>query len=188
MAARSRKKRKQILIDTFFVVCSIAAAGAIVESGIVHTLGESFKDLGYVGSFFAGMLFTSVFTTVPAIAVLAELSQNTSVIVVALLGGLGAVVGDYIIFRFVRDRVAGDVKYLLSHSKFVRFPKIFKTRLSRWLVPLVGALVIASPLPDELGLAILGAYRMRDRTFLPLSFIFNASGILAIGLLANSVL
>jgi hypothetical protein len=187
VVARSRKKRRQVLLDTLIVAASLLAAAFIVQTGIVHALAASFNELGVWGSFLAGTFFTSMFTTAPAIVVLAELSQSNPLMVVAIFGGFGAALGDYLIFRFVRDRVAEDTAFLLSHSKFTRLPKIFKTRLSRFMVPLVGALIIASPLPDELGLALLGMSKMNDRRFLLLSFLLNAGGILIIGLVANSL-
>jgi hypothetical protein len=49
-----------------------------------------------------------------------------------------------------------------------------------WLAPVVGALVIASPLPDELGITLLGIARLRNWQFVVLSFIFNFAGIFAI--------
>ncbi len=187
MAAYSRRKKQHVLIDTLILLGSIIVAVLMVCTGVVHSLAASFNELGVWGSFLAGTFFTSMFTTAPAIVVLAELSQSNSLVVVAIFGGLGAALGDYLIFRFVRDRVAEDTKFLLAHSKFTRLPKIFKTRLSRFMVPLVGALIIASPLPDELGLALLGMSKMNDRRFLLLSFLLNAGGILIIGLVANSI-
>ncbi len=182
------QSKRQLLWDVFFIVASVSVAVFIVRTGIVHTFIDSFGNLRYVGSFIAGMFFTSVFTVVPSAAVLGELSQSNSVFMVALTGGLGAVVGDYIIFRFVRDRFAEDIRFLLRYSGVKRFPAIFQTRLFRWVVPFIGAVVIASPLPDEIGLTMLGFSGVGNRTFLITSFVCNAIGILAIGWAAKAFL
>ncbi|MCI0614995.1 hypothetical protein L0244_18550, partial [bacterium] len=139
----------QMALDIFFIALSIGAAVYIVETGVIHALLGIFQPLRYVGSFIAGIFFTSVFTTAPAIVILGDLAQENSPFLVALFGGLGAVLGDLLLFRFMRDRVTEDVRYLIRRTKIARFPLIFKTRLTRWFLPLIGAIIIASPLPDE---------------------------------------
>ncbi|MDQ5955273.1 MAG: hypothetical protein QG621_276, partial [Patescibacteria group bacterium] len=67
MVARSRKKRRQVLLDTLIVAASLLAATIIVQTGVVHALAASFNELGVWGSFLAGVFFTSMFTTAPAI-------------------------------------------------------------------------------------------------------------------------
>jgi hypothetical protein len=44
----------------------------------------------------------------------------------------------------------------------------------------LGALIIASPLPDEFGLALMGISRMRALVLMPISFVMNALGIYCI--------
>jgi len=184
--AHKAYRRRHLIEDGFVIAASIVVAVFIVRSGVVHSLIASFQDFGALGSFAAGIFFTSIFTTAPAMAVLGELSQARPIWEVVVLGGLGAMMGDYLIFRFVRDRVGDDVLYLLSHSGAKRVPAIFRTRLFRRLVPFVGALIIASPLPDELGLAMLGISKVSTRNFFLLSFTFNAIGILLIAWAANA--
>jgi hypothetical protein len=60
-------------------------------------------------------------------------------------------------------------------------------RVFRAVMPFLGALIIASPLPDELGLVFLGISKLKTRYFLPLSFVLNFFGILIIGLIAKSL-
>src|SRR3989304_3240061 len=54
----------------------------------------------------------------------------------------------------------------------------FRLRFFRWLIAFLGALVIASPLPDELGLMMMGFSKMRTLFFIPISFLLNSLGIL----------
>ena len=180
-----KRKKKRILVDLAVIAGSILFAILIVKMGVVHTLVASFNDLEFFGSFLAGLFFTSIFTTAPAIAVLGELAQSNPIWEVALLGGLGAMVGDYIIFRFVRDRFSEDLSFLLRRSQFTRVPALFKTGMFRFITPVVGALIIASPFPDEIGLALLGFSKISNRVFFPLSFTLNAIGIFLIGEVAN---
>jgi uncharacterized membrane protein YdjX (TVP38/TMEM64 family) len=133
------------------------------------------------------MFFTSAFTTAPAIAALGEISFQNGIIETALWAALGAVIGDMIIFRFVRDRMADHLLEILPHKRGSRrLARILKFRFFRYLTFLIGGLIIASPLPDELGISLLGLSKMRSMYFVPLSFAFNFLGICTIGLVAAS--
>ena len=95
-------------------------------------------------------------------------------------------VGDLIIFRFVRNRFSGHVAEIMTHqSIWRRFHLLFKRRFFRWITFLAGGLILASPLPDELGIAVLGFSKMRLKYFAMLSFVFNFLGIVAIGLVVR---
>jgi len=179
-----KRKREHLIRDLTFIAISIVFAIYIVQSGVMHSFMPQMQSLSYLGIFLAGMLFTTAFTTAPAIALLAELAQEHSPFVVALIGALGTVIGDYFIFRFMRDRVGDDIRFLMQQAKFKRFPAIFKTKLFHLLLPLTGALLIASPLPDELGLALLGFSKLKTRTFLIVLYTVNVVGIYLIGSVA----
>lgn len=77
---------------------------------------------------------------------------------------------------------------LLGHQGSIkRIKAVFRLRFFRWLTWLLGGLIIASPLPDELGIGLLGFSKMKLAAFIPLSLIFNSLGILVIGLVARSL-
>lgn len=140
------------------------------------------------GSFFAGLFFTSVFTTAPAMVTLGQIAAANSLYATAFLGALGAATGDLIIFRFFRDRFGRHVMELLRHQGAgKRLRALLHLRFFRWFLLMLGGLIIASPLPDELGISFLGLSRSRGTTFLLISFLANFLGILAIGLVAKAV-
>ncbi len=169
------------------IILSIVVAVILVKTGALESLLSSTQELRFIGSFVAGMLFTSIFTVAPATVVLAEIAQSNPVFWVAFFGGIGALVGDLVIFRFVKDRLSDDFLYLIKKSKSERLISIFRLRLFRRLIPFVGALIVASPLPDELGLTMMGLSKMKTSLFIPLSFLLNFLGILVIGLIAKNL-
>lgn len=184
-----RHYRSRFIIDLFIITASVFAAIILVKSGIIVQILSAAGYAKYIGSFIAGIFFTSAFTTAPATAAFVELSGFNSIIIMALLGGLGALFGDLIIFRFVKDRFAEDIKYLLSLSGWRRLDFIiFHRRLFRWILVFLGALIIASPLPDEIGIAILGISKIKNRNFVIVSYLLNTLGILIIGLLARAII
>lgn len=177
-----------LLQDLGFVAISIVIAIVLVKTDVLVGVLTSTRELEYFGSFLAGLFFTSVFTTAPAIVTLGEIAQMNGVWATALFGAMGAVVGDLVIFRFIKDRLSEHVAQLRG----ARSPKVcvrmcFDLRMFRWITFLVGGLVIASPLPDELGVSMLGMSKMRMAVFIPVSFVFNFLGILAIGLIATAL-
>lgn len=179
--------RRRLRQDFYLILASLVVAWAIIRFDLVGAVLAYTGDGVLLAALFAGAFFTSIVTTAPAIAVLGELALHMNPFLLAVLGGAGAVAGDYLIFIFVRDRIAADAAYLLRGPKMQRALHVFKHRHFRRVLPIVGAIIIASPLPDELGLALLGISRMRTRPFIFISFTFNFIGILLIALVARSL-
>ena len=173
--------------DLAIIMLSILIAIILAKTGALQDLITSTQEVRFIGSFIAGILFVSVFTAAPATVALGEIAQSNSIITVAIIGGLGALIGDLLIFRFVRDKVSRDFSYLVKISRSERLFSIFKLKLFRWLIPFVGALIVASPFPDEVGLAMLGLSKTKTSVFIPLSFFLNFIGILIIGLVAKAL-
>ncbi|MFH1036657.1 MAG: hypothetical protein V1756_01130 [Patescibacteria group bacterium] len=175
--------------DIGIIVLSIIVAIIFIKTGVIEEILKQTRDLWFLDSFVAGMFFTSVFTTIPAIVALGEIAQSSqSVLIVAIFGGLGALCGDLIVFRFMRDRFGEDIMHLIRNSGNSRLQSIIRLKSFRWLTFFLGALVIASPLPDELGLTMMGLSKTKTSLFIPVSFIFNSLGILVIGLVAKNLL
>lgn len=168
------------------VILSIFIAVLISKSSALEIFLTDIGEKRLIGSFLAGVLFTSVFSVAPASVVLGELAQANSLWLIALTGALGAMAGDYLIFRFICDRLTEDMLSLLQQRKR-RLKKILRLPSARWVLAIVGFLVVASPLPDELGIALLGFAKTRHRVFFLISFVANFLGILAIGLAAKSL-
>jgi len=179
--------QNNLVRDLVLVVFSVLIAIILAKTGALQDLITSTQEVRFIGSFIAGIFFVSVFTAAPATVVLGEIAQSNSVITVAILGGLGALIGDLIIFRFVKDRVSEHFNYLIKISRSERFFSIFKLKLFRWVIPFVGALIIASPLPDEIGVTMLGLSKMKNSYFILLSFALNSAGVLIIGLIAKAL-
>ena len=178
---------RNIAHDIAIIALSILVAVLLVRSNTISALLDASREFGHIGSFFAGMFFTSIFTTAPAIATLGEISLRMGVVETALWAAIGAVVGDMLIFRFVKDRMALHLLEILPHKRGSRrLAKLLKFRFFRYITFFVGGLIIASPLPDELGISLLGLSRMREVYFVPLSFVFNFIGIFTIGMIAAS--
>lgn len=170
--------------DALIVIVSILAAVALSKSGFLADIFLVNAESELVGIFIAGLLFTSFFTTPVAIAMFIALAPAVNPLAMAGIGAFGAVLGDLTIFGLVRFAFRKDVEHVMSLPKYRRFFAIFHRRIFRWVLPFVGALIIASPLPDELGIGLMGLSHMSTKYLVCISFVMNALGITLIGLLA----
>ncbi len=188
MEKRNKESSSHILQDVAIIVLSILVAVTLVRTNVLANSLASASEFEILGAFIAGMFFTSIFTTAPAMAALGEISLIQGVFETALIGAVGSVIGDLLIFRFVKDRFSEHIAELIGHkSIWRRFHLLFKRRFFRWFTFLAGGIILASPLPDELGIAVLGFSKMRFKYFIALSFTFNFLGIVLIGLVAQSL-
>lgn len=186
--ARKKARGNHLLADIGIIIVSVLVAVMLARTNVLTNILTSTMELELLGTFIAGMFFTSLFTTAPAIATLGEMALVQPVLLTAFLGALGSVLGDLLIFRFVRDRVAADILELIQERGLVkRMRKVFRFKHFRWFTLFLGGLVIASPLPDELGIALLGFSKMKLKYFALLSFTFNFIGIYLIGLAARAL-
>ncbi len=76
-------------------------------------------------------------------------------------------VGDYFIFQFMKDRVFAELMPLASKLQTPRMKVLFKSPYFAWILPVVGAFVIASPLPDEVGVSMMGLSKVKQWQFFP---------------------
>ena len=179
--------KHNLMRDLGLIAMSVVIAVILAKSGILEGILASAQEWKFVGSIIAGLFFVSVFTAAPSAVVLIEIALSNSALETAFFGGIGALAGDLIIFRFVKDHLADELKWLASKSRLKGLIGIFKLQFFRWLLPLAGAIVVASPFPDEIGLAMMGLSKMRTGLFIPLSFALNFLGILAMGLIARAL-
>lgn len=185
---RTTNEKINIMRDLGVIILSIVVAVILAKTGVLAGLLTSAQKWEILGSLIAGMFFVSIFTAAPAGVVLFEIAAANSIWEVALFGGIGALIGDLLIFRFIKDNLSEDIRWLIRKTKQERLVSIFRFKLFRWLIPFIGALVVASPLPDEVGLAMMGLSKMKTAIFIPISFALNFLGILAIGLFAKGLI
>jgi uncharacterized membrane protein YdjX (TVP38/TMEM64 family) len=134
-----------------------------------------------VGAFIAGVLFVSTFTVATGAIILLVLAEKLSALEIGIIAGMGAVFGDYVIFRFIKDNLAEEVKDIYNHiDGNHHVQRLFHTKYFSWTLPVIGAIIIATPFPDEIGVSLMGISKMKTYQFLIISFILNAIGIFLI--------
>ena len=146
-----------------------------------HSLG----DLGYVSVFIGGMLFAFGFGAPFGVAILATLADEVNLLTAGVVGGLGALLSDYLLFRFIRVTFNDEIDRFRNSRTFILMDGVVTRRLRPKLVRYislgVAGFVIASPLPDEIGVAMLASVAtVNEKTFAFMSFVLNTLGILAV--------
>lgn len=164
--------------NTTFLIISIILALLLSRYEPFHNFLLRLGDLGYIGAFFAGVLFVSTFTVAIGAVILLVLAESLSPVEIGIVAGLGAVLGDFIIFRFIKDNLAQEVQSLydlIDGNHHIK--RVFSSKYFSWTLPVIGAVIIATPLPDEIGVSLMGISKMKTYQFLIVSFILNAIGI-----------
>ena len=135
---------------------------------------------GYFGAFLAGLMWTSTFTISIGTIVILVLAESLNAVELALIAGAGAVIGDLIIFKFVKDKLVSELEPVYEKLGGNHLTKILHTKYFSWSLPVIGGAIIASPLPDEIGVSLLGISKMKTYQFMIITFIFNAIGVFLI--------
>lgn len=172
------KYRKKLYAQSILLGISILVTIFIATNDVFHQYLLHLGTLEYVGAFLAGFFWVSTMTIAPASVVLIILSENLPIWSVAIIGGLGALVGDSTIFQFVRTSSLTDELFeIFNRFGGRRIIHIFQSQHLRWTWPLIGALIIISPLPDEIGVSLLGVSKLGYPSFALISLVLNTLGI-----------
>ncbi len=161
----------------FFLLLSIIVSIILYKNHTLNALMLNLENLGYVGVFITGILFVSAFTVITSIVIIAGLASKLSPLEIGVIGGLGAVVGDLTIFRFIRNDLIEEITPIYKRLGGNHITRIANKKYCRWLLPIIGAIIIASPFPDEIGVGLMGLSKMKTYQFIIISFILNTIGI-----------
>lgn len=172
--------------NTTLLVLSLVTFFFLVDTLFVKNFITYIGNFGYIGAFFAGILFVSVFTVTPASVVLFYLADSLNPFGIAIAAGLGGMVGDYLILKYLKDKVFEELKPIFMNHGGKPIRKLFKTPYFAWTIPFIGAVIIASPFPDEVGLGLMGLSKIKTWQFLGLLFLLDMIGIFIIITAARS--
>lgn len=163
---------------TSLAVAALFVFVIALDTSIVQALLSSIENLGIPGIILSGMLFVSFFTAAPAVVLLVELGYVYSPLEVAFYGAIGSAVGDLIILKLFEERIAHELKPLVRKWKLSPILRAIRSKRNRERATLAGMIAIASPLPDEIGIGLLGIAHLPTVSLLVVTFLLNAAGIL----------
>jgi hypothetical protein len=163
-------------------LCSLVVAFFLIYTARVYPQSELITvivSLGYVGMFVSGVLYGYSITTAIGIALLLIFGGSNQIFLVALLGGLGAAFSNFLLFGTIRNISSGN--YIANTPRrFKTFIQWMKQQKAQWILLGIGMLGFLLPIPDEIGVSLMGLSRLTLTRFLLLSVFFNTLGILGL--------
>ena len=171
--------------------CAIIGAYVLYRHGAFNWIEMHLNGFGYPSIFLAGTLYTFGFTSPFAASYFIAIAPDVSPIPAALLGGIGSTLADLTIFQLVTVSFHQEWIRLRTTSVFNRIHALFHhetvpeklPRIGKWIL---SGVVLASPLPDEIGLTIIsGIANLSERQLILLCFCCNTLGILALLLIGR---
>jgi len=155
-------------------IIAIIAAYLTFSNPLIRGFISNLGGLSYFGAFIAGIFYTFGFTSPFSAGFFIDLNPS-SIWVMGILGGLGALIGDMLIFKFVKESFKEEFERL-KKEKIIR---AISGKLDSFILYPIAAILIASPLPDEAGLTILaGLTKIKASAIAIISMIMNTIGIL----------
>ena len=175
------------------LLISFVLAYILFTMGIFHELVATLNNHGLASAFLGGLLFSFGFTSAFGVAILVEVASDVSPWIAALIGGIGALLSDLMIFELVRFSIFHEELHRLRQSRCIRWlhrclhHQSISDSVRRTLLWSFAGIVIASPLPDEFGVTLVSSVStMRPAQFSALCFLLNTGGILMILLVAQT--
>lgn len=170
----------------FFI--TVMLSYIIFSNGASLPLKNAVMSLGYLGTFLAGIFFAYSYTAAPATALFLILAKEQNIFISGLVGGLGALIGDLIIFSFISISFKDEIRKLAHEKIVIYLDRTFSYRVKKYLIPVFAGFLIASPLPDELGVALLAiSQHISIKIFALLSFTLNTVGIFVIFMIGSAL-
>ena len=168
------------------ITCIILAYILFQSSGITSWL-EKINDLSYLGVFVAGVLIAFGFTAPFAIA-LFLMMEPSNIFLAAIIGGIGSTLTDVLILRWIRFSLLDEFhKIRKSHiAKKIRqiVNNNVQIKVKHYLLYVFAGIVIASPLPDEIGVTMLaGLTVIKENKLVWISFVLHTLATLVLLLL-----
>ena len=152
---------------------------------IAYTLfsNKNFNDLilltetGYLITFIGGILIALGFTAPFGIGLLIN-SSPQNIFIGALIAGIGATLSDILIFKFIKFSFIDEFKKLEKTKTIKEIEEIVKKNkhilIKHYLLYVFAGIIIASPLPDEIGVAMLaGLTTINVKTLALIGFILH---------------
>ena len=165
-----------------FLFLTFIAAYAVLYGESYSPLRNYIVSLGYIGAFFAGILYSYGFTAAFATSIFLILAKHhTNIYVMGLVGGFGSLFADLILFEFIRHSFKDEIDKLAKEKIIIYFYKGLPAIIKKSLLPILAGIVIASPLPDEVGVPLLASIKTFSvRAFSLISYTLNTAGIIFI--------
>jgi hypothetical protein len=151
-------------------------------------LYDALQVLGYFGTFIAGLLYPYSFTSAAGTALLLILGKEQNILAAGAVASIGALVSDLAIFFFVRISFGDEIRRLSKEKAIQTMGRWVPESLRTYLLAGLASILIASPLPTEIGIMLLSSVRkITTKKFAALVYILHVSAIFVILLVGSRI-
>jgi hypothetical protein len=181
----SYKRKKFQYPKLLILLVCIIAAYIFFRAGFFKEFVATLNLPTYITILLAGFLFAYGFTAPFAVGFFVLLAPQTNIFIAAPLAGIGALLADLIIFQIVRASFQDEFDKLKLTLLFQKIRSLFDNhlndKLKKYLLWCIAGFLIASPLPDEFGVALISGFtNINKKIFIMISFLLNTIGVLVI--------
>ncbi|MCX6732724.1 MAG: hypothetical protein NTV98_04245, partial [Candidatus Roizmanbacteria bacterium] len=117
--------------------------------------------------------------------------KQQNLILAGFIGGIGALLGDTFIFLFIRHSFIDEIEKIKNEKPFLFVRKTTKKifhQFNDYLLPIIAAIFIASPLPTEVGIALMATIKKISlKQFFFIAYILHTFGIFVILVIGNTI-
>jgi len=159
------------------IFLSIVLTIFLSKYNFLNELLFNLRHTPFLGSFIAGILYVSASTAAFGIFMLSDLAKTLSPIEIAIIAGLGGVVADFALFRFFKGDLISEITPIYNRLGGKHLTRLMYHKYFRWSLPIVGAIIIASPFPDEIGISLMGLSKIKSYQFVLLSLVLDIGGV-----------
>jgi hypothetical protein len=142
----------------FILIILIFLTYYIFSFPFVLTLIETFNRLGNLGILISGFLTSLGFAAPFGFGLLIKMNPQ-NILFASLIGGLGATIADLLIFKTIKFSFMDEFKRLEKTKLIREIEHIVKkdkhVLIRHYLMYIFAGIMIATPLPDEIGVSML---------------------------------
>lgn len=176
---------------TLFILTILIALVVFYEAETYLPLHNFLISLGYLGTLITGFFYSYGYTATTATALLLVLGSEQNIYITALIGGVGALISDLIIFYFIRHSFNDELNRLKEKNIIKNITTKIKNTSSflyKYFIYFIASLLIASPLPTEIGISLLSNNKnITPKKFIFIAYIMHTIGIFIILLFSSLI-
>jgi hypothetical protein len=192
-APRAAKKAEKIFRFKYpkllILIALVILAYSIFNNPTLSNLISNLNNLSYIGIFISGLLLAFGFTAPFSVGFFIT-SNPPNILIAVLIGGVGASLGDILIFKTIKFSFMNEFEKLKEEKIVIKIKEIvdkdINVKIRHYLLYLFAGILIATPLPDEVGVSMLaGLSTIKAKILWAISFILHSLAIYLI-LIASS--
>ena len=159
---------------TIVLLITFAIAWAVGQLGIIDSYATRAAETnGILYTLVSGAMYSFSFTAGLSVLLFSNMTiAQDAILPMSLIAALGGLFADLLIFRFVKDVILKELGE--STKRFIA--RATKTTGSKIAMGTIGAAIIASPLPDEIGLTFMGISKIKFWELVVLTYALDTLG------------